>query len=320
MECSICKKIQQPTKENKNPCVSCDICRNLMCAECSELSSSELRCMPLQKRTLKFNCKKCRNFELMEILQNTIGDKSKIIEDQELIIELLKEKINNFEKMQNNQTYANVIKNNQINSPFNLATTTTPTLIIKPPKDQHADKTKQEIINKVAPTKLKIGIKEFKQTKQGDIIIKCQTKEEIETLKNAVEKNLGREYTANFPKKRNPRVKVVGYTGKVNENEIENIIRKQNNWIEESDLMNVIYIKKILTKNTSTIFIECSPSFYHKAMKAGKIFMGWQRYPIYEDLSLPRCYNCQGYHHKSANCVKKKFVQIAQKNMKRSIV
>ncbi|CAH1103833.1 unnamed protein product [Psylliodes chrysocephalus] len=65
----------------------------------------------------------------------------------------------------------------------------------------------------------------------------------------------------------------------------------------------------MVNKNTSIIFIKYSPNFYHKAMNAQKFFMNWERYPIsspiYKDLSLPRCYNCQGYQYKSANCFKK---------------
>lgn len=28
----------------------------------------------------------------------------------------------------------------------------------------------------------------------------------------------------------------------------------------------------------------------------------WERYPVYEDLNIPRCFRCQEYYHKISNC------------------
>lgn len=36
------------------------------------------------------------------------------------------------------------------------------------------------------------------------------------------------------------------------------------------------------------------------------MYIDWERYPIYEDVSVTRCFNCQGFYHKSATCNKGK--------------
>ncbi|KAG5871156.1 hypothetical protein JTB14_020190 [Gonioctena quinquepunctata] len=40
-------------------------------------------------------------------------------------------------------------------------------------------------------------------------------------------------------------------------------------------------------------------------MNLKKLNIGWERYMAYEDLSIPKCYNCQGYFHKKLNCKEK---------------
>ena len=37
-------------------------------------------------------------------------------------------------------------------------------------------------------------------------------------------------------------------------------------------------------------------------MNAKRIYIGWKRFPVYEDLNALKCFNCQQFHHKSDNC------------------
>lgn len=97
MECSLCKQTKQITKDNRCSSLQCDLCRNTYCQECSELSASELKCIPLQKRLLKFHCKKCRNYELVDSLKECIKDKDAIIIAKDEIIQLLREKLKKYE-------------------------------------------------------------------------------------------------------------------------------------------------------------------------------------------------------------------------------
>lgn len=65
----------------------CDSCLKKIHKECSNLSSSEARCMPLQKRVLLFICEECRKFiaRMPYIV--------KLIEDMKKDIEALKKRI-----------------------------------------------------------------------------------------------------------------------------------------------------------------------------------------------------------------------------------
>lgn len=58
-----CKIIKQPTKDITNPCSQCDSCNNDICIEYGEITSTALRCIILLKRTMKYHCKRCKNYE-----------------------------------------------------------------------------------------------------------------------------------------------------------------------------------------------------------------------------------------------------------------
>lgn len=37
-------------------------------------------------------------------------------------------------------------------------------------------------------------------------------------------------------------------------------------------------------------------------MSIKKVCIQWERYPIYEDIGIQRCFNCQEYYHKNNTC------------------
>ncbi|KAG5861906.1 hypothetical protein JTB14_026257 [Gonioctena quinquepunctata] len=203
MNCSICNIIKQPTKDIKNPCFQCDSCRNLICVEC----------INLQKRTLKYNCKKCRNHEFAELLQNTISDKEKIIKDQETIIKLLNEKMENLEQS-TKLTYADALQ--QIPTP-KPAKINIPKIIMKPKSQRPTHQIKRDLETNINLAELEIGITNMKTTTN-----------ELDTLKQAIEINLKDEYEIKMSELRQPRIKIVGYTQEHTQEKIENCIEKQN--------------------------------------------------------------------------------------------
>ncbi|CAH1112004.1 unnamed protein product [Psylliodes chrysocephalus] len=160
MECSLCNQIKQPTKE-LNPCYPCDSCRNLICLECSKLTASEIRCLPLSCRVLKIQCIKCLNYEFIELLRDQINDKCQILKDKEDIIEILKSKITDLENRisesanhgASTSTYAHIAKNNTKNVKNNR-----PKIIIRPKMRQNRQKTKEDIEGEVKLQNLKIGV------------------------------------------------------------------------------------------------------------------------------------------------------------------
>ncbi|CAG9762625.1 unnamed protein product [Ceutorhynchus assimilis] len=290
MECFLCGLIKQPTKELKTGYFPCDSCRNSICSECSDLSTSELRCLPLQKRVVKFHCRKCRNYDYVESLKNIITDKEIIIQDKNEIIKMLKEKIDALEHNMGNisgPTFADVLQKNRqsINKtiPQNI-----PDVIIKPRIPQDVQQTKNAITVNINPTELKIGIKKLKPTKSGAISIKCANKHEVDVLKAAAEEKLKDTYLIETTRMKKPRVKITNFNKDMTKEEITNSILQQNENLQD---FNVTYIKNGKNGN-KPIFGECSGLSFKHLLHLGKIYISWERYPVYEDLSVPRCFHC----------------------------
>lgn len=179
-----------------------------------------------------------------------------------------------------------------------------PDLIIKSKTPQEIKKIKEEITKNIKPAELKIGVKNIIPAKNGSIIIKCQSKTDVEILQNEAKKKLDSKYNIEITKMRNPRIKIFGYEGELSRKEIEECIKYQNQFIDKEEFLNITYVKKTKYKG-SVIFGECSPKVFHTLMKEKKLFIEWQRYTIYEDLEIPRCFKCQQYFHKTKDCKNK---------------
>ena len=205
--------------------------------------------------------------------------------------------------MWSGKTYANVANNSKPTAEMNSKPINNlPSLIIKPRSKQNSTKTRQDINKNINPVNLNVRVQSIKETKSGSVIIKCPTKEETEMLRKQVDRKLKDKYDVEHTKLRKPRIKIPGFKQDLSEEEIKNSIIAQNQFVQDNEHLKITYINK----KTSTVFAECTPDLFTKFMQNKKIFIGWERYPIYEDLSIPRCGNCQGYYHKRTDCDKKK--------------
>ena len=284
----------------------CDGCSKSNCVKCGKISPSEVKVLELKGgRTLKFYCLKCLNFNTFSLLQNTINDKRTIIDSKDEIICLLRGKIEELEtdieakKGENSRrevlSYSQTLQNKTRNRE-NI-----PSLIIKPKKYQSVEATTRDLQNKVKPTELKIGIKNTRGMKNGGLIVKCVTKTDVDKLKMDAENKL-EGYEIQITKMRLPRIKISGYRGDMTMEKIELCLREQNEFIQVSDELKITYIKQNKKNQSKTIFGECSPQLFRQFMERKRIFMEWERYPIYEDLSIQRCFHCQEHYHKNINC------------------
>lgn len=300
MDCTICKK-------KNNELFICDGCSVGLCKNCGDLTSSEVKVMQLKERVMIFHCKKCKALDTLSLLQSRIKDKSDIISSKEEIISILKTQIDELKSKQNdfkltqNLTYSQITKQVSKNPDIHV---NIPSLIIKPKKQQNPAKTKADITEKINPTQLKVAIKGTRDTANGNVIVKCINNNDLEVLRKEAESKL-QEYDVQLTKLRRPRIKIIGYKGELDKDELNICLREQNKFIEDTDEMEITYIKRNKKNGLCTIYGECKPSLFHKFMAVKKIYIGWERYPIYEDLSINRCFKCQEHYHKSDKCPNK---------------
>lgn len=288
-----CLKCKQKCDEDF---YNCDSCLKKLHKKCSNVTSSEARCIPLQKRVLLLICEDCK--QLIARLPYML----KIMEVMKKDIESLKSSV---QCSVHRENYAAVVRSKAIN-PASKAQEILPTLILKPKTSQKGEASKTEIKKSINPSALSIGIRNMTETKQGNIVIKCETKQDLEKFKMEAANKLSGKYEFESPKKILPRIKIIGYTGNKSLETIEESIRKQNRWIDTTDYMKVTYLRRFNNKNSTTIYAECSGNLYSKMLNYGKVYIDWERLPVYEDINVLKCYNCQGFNHKSDKCKKDK--------------
>lgn len=304
MECEVCEEIAG----SKNPVFSCDYCKRKYCKQCANLTSSEVKVLELKEsRILKFRCQKCDKFETHNLLLDKIEDKDNIVKAKEEIISLLRQKIVELESRQSDcavrLSYSDAAARTKRPQPE--MNTNLPSILIKPKIQQNATKTEADIKRSIIPADLKVTIKNTRITKDGSFLIKCTNKNDIEILKKEAHNKL-KEYDIQVTKLRWPRFKIVGFSDELDQHQITRSILEQNQIREDPNNLRITFIRKPKKNGgLSTIYGECSPNIFRRLMNLQKIYIGWKRYPVYEDLSIVRCFKCQQPHHKLDKCQNK---------------
>lgn len=132
MACIKCK-MKTSTKDDKNSIFTFDSCRNIYCGKCSELTTSEVRCIALEKRILKFIRSNCRINDYIDCVKKSVTDKNKKIEYKETV-KFLENKRPTFADVTSNQIKLTETSKKNI-----------PAIIIKSKNAQNTTKTKEDL-------------------------------------------------------------------------------------------------------------------------------------------------------------------------------
>lgn len=295
MDCNKCKTSQKA--------VTCDSCKKGYCKACSGLTASEIKVMELkERRVLKFYCKTC---DSIAMLQRTIEDKVNIILGKDEIIDLLRQKIvlleKNIDLGKSKQLYSQIVQHpSQLVRGDDKFFNNVPNIVIKPKNQQSNEKTRNDLLQTIKPEKLKLAVKSTKAIRNGGIVVKCNSRDDMMLLKEEATRKL-MDYTVDSTRMRKPRFKIVGYEGDLNLEQIRECIAEQNHLNSEDDYC-LTFMRHNKKSKTNTIYGECSPSIFHRLIDLKKIFIQWQRCPIYEDINIQRCFKCQQHYHKSGTC------------------
>lgn len=292
----------------------CNECRNEVKRdeglECAGLCKSifHLRCIGVSPRDLKilksvegcnWFCSTCRlYFNFFDRLSKDISDFK-----ESVLSELLKvnEKISSANNKElcspgTSMSYANVLKGEAI--------------VIKPKSKQESSKTKEIVTQKLNPCTMEIGITQLKEVKDGGILIKCKTKEEIRKLKDEAERSLGNHFQVSIPEKKKPCVKVVDFEENISKEELKDCITKQNEYLRGENVeIKVLVIKKMVKRYMA--ILECDPATHEKILQEGSLSIGWvPACRVFDYVNVFRCYQCGGYGHNAKIC---KIVKVCAK-------
>jgi hypothetical protein len=178
-----------------------------------------------------------------------------------------------------------------------------PAVILVPKNDgQRSETTKAEIKRKMNPENF--GVSGIRNAAKGSVVIECKTNEDLENLKKDVESKLGGKYDIQMPKIELPKVKIFGINQKYSDEKVIELVKKQN---ELGENVQIKIVKNDLVKNKSyyVVIMEVDGATFNKLMQIKKINVGWDRCPIYEEITVDRCYKCEGFFHKASKCKNK---------------
>ena len=178
--------------------------------------------------------------------------------------------------------------------------------------DDDAEQVKQLLKTHLKPDVLKIGVKNLKKTKSGQIVMELDSDESKNTAFQFINGNttLSSKVTAEKPKKLNPRLKVHDVPRDLNNADLINVLYNQNNHITmmysspEDFGSDCVIIRKIEHPKyeTDTVIVEVSPELRNIFLSTGRVNLKWTRVKVTDFLQITRCYNCCGFRHVKKHC------------------
>lgn len=192
-------------------------------------------------------------------------------------------------------SYAARLKQSQIES-----------IVVEPKEKQDGAETIKQLKSNIDVGKLGLGVEKIQKTKSGKVIIGCKHKEESCKFVDEIKKNMGKDYNIKINDKKMPKIKIIDIEEdiicKKDDNQIVQMIQRQNDMKLEENIKMEIKKKAVGQKKDGMIILETDPKTHKFLMELNKIKLGWNKCRVYDCVSVLRCYNCWGYHHFAKEC------------------
>lgn len=282
-----------------NKKIKCEFCQQVFHNMCAKIKDGLVKSVAECANLLWF-CNNC----LCTVKQNLkLSDQMKTVEkNTDTIIKQAFECLEAIQSIKKSSLDEMKSNNNQENKNYARALKEG-VVLVKPTKACESKETKLKIKENVNMADLGVGITDMRDAREGAVVIKCKDVSDANKLKLNLQQQLGENYLATIPNKRNPRIKIVGIEKEYTEDELKRVIKLQNkDVLEEDSQIKLIVIKKMV--KTFLAIIECdAKSFRNIITKAeGRLFVDYRACRCYEYVSITKCYNCNQYNHTSKNC------------------
>lgn len=299
-ECLICS--DNFIVNNKK--IKCGFCHNIFHNVCVKMKDNLGKSIAECENILWF-CNECmgtvkQNLNLIQKM-NSVEKKADTILNQ--TADCLKA-LQNVQKMSVAEIKTGEIINSRQQQTKNYAKVLTEgVVVVKPSRACESIETKLKIKQSVDLSELGVGITHMKDAREGAVVVKCRDTVEAKKLKMNLDQNMGKNYSATIPHKKNPRIKIVGIEEAYTENELLRTLKLQNkNILDEASHIKLVIIKKMV--KTYLAIIECdAKTFQNILTKAeGRLFVDFRACRCYEYISVIKCYQCNQYNHTAKNC------------------
>lgn len=289
---TLCPKCNVAINENDSV-YQCDVCQEFVHKSCVDLTPSEVKCMPLQKRTLLFVCKNCMIFvKKLPLVVRMLEEIKVDIEDIKAGNQI---KANGGGKLLERGSYTDVVKRSKTDS----------VVVIKPREQQGSEVTKKDIRKSIDPSGL--GISGFRRAYNGAVVIGCESKDQTIQLQDKLKQNLGGKYDVELPRRKKPKLKIVNINSEDvgTEDDDQSIIDEivKSNVVEVGRDFHMKILKRSVNKYKNlSLILETDPKTHNFLVSLGKAKLGWSRCSVFNHVSVLQCYNCFKFGHYAKSC------------------
>ncbi|KAH0815742.1 hypothetical protein GEV33_007049 [Tenebrio molitor] len=174
-------------------------------------------------------------------------------------------------------------------------------VILQPKVLQDSLSTMKNLKEQINLAEVGVGITKIKHLKNGGISVACNNADERIKLETEAKKKLGDAYSVKKTILYNPKIKIVGFSEELNEENLRNCLIQQNLSLKNiSGTFKLITCKKM--KKNYLAIIEVDPLTFADFMKMESVCIGWNICKVYEHVNVLRCFKCGGFNHTSEKC------------------
>lgn len=309
--CNVCDTAFSRTKKEESSIACSSGCGKEFHIKCVGLAAYDLNLIKGNTYIL-FMCTGCREKNILlkaiekhvDVMEESVEEIKDAIEEQKEKIDLICESIHNMRMNDNNiNQKLEKVCNVNMNKSYAEIAKACPKVIIKPKnKNQNSLTTKNEIKSKINLIENNLSIAGVSNAKNGAIVVSCENEVTVNKIKSIADENLN-EYEVKVASGRKPRLRVIGISEDLNENELFDKIKAQNIVLKDSELILKTFFKNNKLKyNPYVAVIETDIETYNNIMKIGKIKIGWDVCKILDGTYIKRCFKCLGFGHESNKC------------------
>lgn len=302
-----CIKCEETINED-DQFYECDVCKHYIHKKCSELSASEAKCMPLQKRLLMYVCEGCKAVIksvpkmviIMEEMKKEMSEIKWMISKSAFVKEVgSAENRNSNTTMQIVNAKPKMLYSDKVASNKEV-------IIVKPKESKTHTEIKKDLVQRIDPVALRTDISLGKNLKSGGVVLECNdNKVSASTIKDKIQKDLGSNYDISVPKRVYPKLKIiVPKEVSSDKEELSNRIMVQNELRREVQnfKFDIFHITKVYNNAYFNILVEVDSESFKKLISKEAVNIGLYKCKIYEFIQIIKCYKCCGFNHFSKDC------------------
>lgn len=241
--------------------------------------------------------------EVEDRLIEKLEEHSKVLEENRKELEMFRQIIKERESKEERMSYASVTAGGTKTA--NYVPTHSVAITSMDERDT-GDQVIEHIRTAVKAKEMGLRIDRLRKVKDRKVIIGCNTRQELEKIKDQIQKE-GKQLKVEEIKNKDPLVRIKDVMSYNTDEDILKAIKSQNQQLlaglsEEELKMEVKYRRKTRNPLTSNIIMRVSPPVWRLMTTNGVIHVDLQRVKVEDQSPLVQCTRCLGYGHTKRLC------------------